>query len=51
VGERLVLLFLSQVTRKIVVPAAAAWLVQGGQSVAAVNPQTRGDHPAAQRIA
>jgi hypothetical protein len=30
--------------------APAAWLMRGGQTMAAVDPQTRGDHPAAQRL-
>jgi hypothetical protein len=30
--------------------APAAWLMRGGQTMAAVDPQTRRDHPAAQRL-
>jgi len=30
--------------------APAAWLMRGGQTMTAVDPQTRGDHPAAQRL-
>src|SRR6516162_8733914 len=31
--------------------APAAWLMWGGQTMAAVDPQTRRDHPATQRLA
>src|SRR5215813_7139343 len=30
--------------------APTAWLMRGGQTMAAVDPQTRRDHPAAQRF-
>ena len=30
--------------------APAAWLMRGGQTMAAVDPQIRRDHPAAQRL-